>query len=74
MEQLHRLDQLLQIIKESSINLIDNNQVSNNELLGHLYNRGLEFVQDQSDQKIVDIGSIGLAFAVRTMHGRLPVK
>lgn len=70
MEQIHRLDQYLQIIRESSINLIDNNQVSNQELLGYLYTKGLEFAQEQSNQNIVDIGSIGLAFAIRTMHDR----
>ena len=70
MEQIHRLDQFLQIIRESSINLIDNNQVSNQELLGYLYTKGLEFAQEQSNQNIVDIGSIGLAFAIRTMHDR----
>ena len=70
MEQIHRLDQFLQIIRESSINLIDNNQVSNKELLGYLYTKGLEFAQEQSNQNIVDIGSIGLAFAIRTMHDR----
>ena len=70
MEQIHRLDQYLQIIRESSINLIDNNQVSNQELLGYLYTKGLEFAQEQSNQNIVDLGSIGLAFAIRTMHDR----
>ena len=70
MEQIHRLDQFLQIIRESSINLIDNNQVSNQELLGYLYTKGLEFAQERSNQNIVDIGSIGLAFAIRTMHDR----
>lgn len=65
MEQLHKLDQYLQIIRESSIELIDNKQVSNDDLLIHLYNKGFSFLQDQGNQNIVDIGSIGLAYAIR---------
>ena len=65
MEQLHKLDQYLQIIRESSIELIDNRQVSDDDLLMHLYNKGFSFLRDQGNQNIVDIGSIGLAYAIR---------
>ena len=54
---------MLQIIRESAQKIIDDN-VNQRDLLLYLYQKGFEFVRDQSDQNIVDIGAVGLAFAV----------
>ena len=64
-EQRDRLDQLLRIIRESAEKIIDDTSVSDPQLLFLLYKQGFNFLHDQRDQSLVDIGSIGLAFAVR---------
>lgn len=68
-EQEQTLDQMLQIIRESAQRIIDDN-VNQRDLLMYLYQKGFEFIQDQNDQNIVDIGSVGLAFSVmrRSCH------
>lgn len=62
-EQNQTFEQMLQIIRESAQKIIDDN-VNQRDLLLYLYQKGFEFVRDQSDQNIVDIGAVGLAFAV----------
>ena len=62
-EQETRLNNLLQIVKESAEKII-NNGYSDKELLFYLYQKGFEFIQDQHIQKIIDVGSVGLAYAV----------
>ena len=68
-EQRDRLDQLLRIIRESAEKITDNTTVSDRELLMLLFQRGFQFIQRQSDQDIVDIGAVGLAYAVRRATG-----
>lgn len=69
-EQRDRLDQLLRIIRESAEKIIDDTSVSDPQLLFLLYKQGFNFLHDQRDQALVDIGSIGLAYAVRrAAHG-----
>ena len=65
MQEVQQLDHLLEIIRESALQIIDDKAVSNTELLSYMYDAGLQFVGDKSLQRIVDIGSIGLAYAVR---------
>ena len=70
-EQEQILDQMLQIVRESAQRIIDdNNNINQRDLLMYLYQKGFEFIQDQNDQNIVDIGSVGLAFSVmrRSCH------
>ena len=62
--QAHRLDQLIQVIRESAERIIDDNYTER-ELLLALYQRGFAFISDQRDQALVDIGSVGLAYAVK---------
>lgn len=61
--QAHRLDQLIQVIRESAEKIIDD-KYTERELLLALYQRGFAFLGDQRDQALVDIGSVGLAYAV----------
>lgn len=61
--QAQRLDQLIQVIRESAEQIIDGNYTER-ELLLALYQRGFNFISDQRDQALVDIGSVGLAYAV----------
>ena len=69
-EQRDRLEQLLQIVRESAEKIIDDTSVSDPQLLFLLYKQGFNFLHDQRDQALVDIGSIGLAYAVRrAAHG-----
>ena len=69
-EEQHRLKQLLQIIKESAERIIDDKRYSDRDLLLALYQQGFKFLSDQRDQALVDIGSVGLAYAVRRgTHG-----
>lgn len=69
-EQQERLDSFLDIIRESAAEIITDNRYCDRDLLLILYQRGFNFLQDQRDQAIVDIGSIGLAYAVRrATHG-----
>ena len=68
-EQQDRLEQLLQIVRESAEKITDNTTVSDRELLMLLFQRGFQFLQRQGDQDIVDIGAVGLAYAVRRATG-----
>lgn len=43
---------------------IINDNYSESDLLFYLYQKGFEFMQDNRTQKIIDVGSVGLAFAV----------
>lgn len=62
-EQNQALENLLQIVRESAEEII-NKQYNDRDLLLYLYQKGFEFMQNQSNQNIVDIGSVGLAYAV----------
>ena len=67
--QRERMDEMLRIIRESAEKITDNTTVSDRELLMLLFQRGFQFLQRQSDQDIVDIGAVGLAYAVRRATG-----
>lgn len=62
-EQETRLNQLIQIIRESAEQIIDRG-MTERDLLTFLYQKGFDFIGNQSNQNIIDIGSVGLAFAV----------
>ena len=62
-EQKQTLESMLQIVRESAEKII-NDGYSESDLLFFLYQRGFEFMQDNRTQKIIDVGSVGLAFAV----------
>ena len=68
-QQQERLEHLLRIIRESAEKITDNTTVSDRELLMLLFQRGFQFLQRQGDQDIVDIGAVGLAYAVRRATG-----
>ena len=67
--QRERMDEMLRIIRESAEKITDNTTVSDRELLMMLFQRGFQFLQRQGDQDIVDIGAVGLAYAVRRATG-----
>ena len=60
-----KLKQFLQIIEESAVQIINDNNINDKDLLFYLYQKGFEFMQAQTDQNLIDLGSIGLAFAVK---------
>ena len=62
-EQEIRLNQLIQIIRESAEQIIDRG-MTERDLLTFLYQKGFDFISNQSVQNIIDIGSVGLAFAI----------
>lgn len=62
-EQETRLNQLIQIIRESAEQIIDRG-LSERDLLTFLYQKGFDFIGNQSVQNVIDIGSVGLAFAI----------
>ena len=62
-EQETRLNQLIQIIRESAEQIIDRG-MTERDLLTFLYQKGFDFISNQSVQNIIDIGSVGLAFAI----------
>ena len=64
-QQQDRLEHLLRIIRESAEKIIDDTSINDQQLLFLLYKQGFNFLHDQRDQALVDIGSIGLSFAVR---------
>ena len=55
--QRERMDEMLRIIRESAEKITD------------IFQRGFQFLQRQGDQDIVDIGAVGLAYAVRRATG-----
>ena len=67
--QRERMDEMLRIIRESAEKITDNTTVSDRELLMLLFQRGFQFLQRPGDQDIVDIGAVGLAYAVRRATG-----
>lgn len=62
-EQETRLNQLIQIIRESAEQIIDRG-MTERDLLTFLYQKGFDFISNQSVQNIIDIGSVGLAFSI----------
>ena len=62
-EQETRLNQLIQIIRESAEQIIDRG-MNERDLLTFLYQKGFDFIGNQSVQNVIDIGSVGLAFAI----------
>lgn len=63
--QNQKLKQFLQIIEESAVQIINNNNLNDKDLLFYMYQKGFEFMQAQTDQNLIDLGSIGIAFAVK---------
>ena len=71
-EQKHRLDQMTRVIQESAERLVDDTRYSNGDIMTALYQQGSNFLTDQRDQKIIDIGALGLAYAIRRIAGGNP--
>lgn len=63
--QRARMDEMIRLIRESAEQITDNTAVSNQELFIMLLQKGYQFLQSQNDQTIVDIGAVGLAYALR---------
>lgn len=59
------MEEMLRIIRESAEKITDNPAVSNQDIFLMLLKRGYQFLQNQNDQAIVDIGAVGLAYALR---------
>lgn len=59
------MDEMIKLIRESAEQITDNTAVSNQELFIMLLQKGYQFLQSQNDQTIVDIGAVGLAYALR---------
>ncbi|MEE3423871.1 MAG: hypothetical protein VZR11_14350 [Succinimonas sp.] len=63
--QRARMDEMIRLIRESAEQITDNTAISNQELFIMLLQKGYQFLQSQNDQTIVDIGAVGLAYALR---------
>ena len=63
--QRARMDEMIRLIRESAEQITDNTAVSNQEIFLLLLQKGYQFLQSQNDQAIVDIGAVGLAYALR---------
>lgn len=63
--QRARMDEMIRLIRESAEQITDNTAVSNQDIFLMLLQKGYQFLQQQSDQTIVDIGAVGLAYALR---------
>lgn len=63
--QRARMEEMIRLIRESAEQITDNTAVSNQELFIMLLQKGYQFLQSQNDQTIVDIGAVGLAYALR---------
>lgn len=63
--QRARMDEMIRLIRESAEQITDNTVVSNQEIFLLLLQKGYQFLQSQNDQTIVDIGAVGLAYALR---------
>jgi len=59
------MDEMIKLIRESAEQITDNTAISNQELFIMLLQKGYQFLQSQNDQTIVDIGAVGLAYALR---------
>lgn len=71
-EQQQYLNRMITVIQESAERLIDDTRYSNGDIMTALYQQGFNFLTDQRDQKIIDIGALGLAFAIRRISERNP--
>lgn len=63
--QRARMEEMIKLIRESAEQITDNTAISNQELFIMLLQKGYQFLQSQNDQTIVDIGAVGLAYALR---------
>lgn len=63
------MDEMTKLIRESAEQITDNTAISNQELFIMLLQKGYQFLQSQNDQTIVDIGAVGLAYAIRKAAG-----
>ena len=63
--QRARMEEMIRLIRESAEQITDNTAISNQELFIMLLQKGYQFLQSQNDQTIVDIGAVGLAYALR---------
>lgn len=63
--QRERMDEMIKLIRESAEQITDNTAISNQELFIMLLQKGYQFLRSQNDQTIVDIGAVGLAYALR---------
>ena len=63
--QRARMDEMIRLIRESAEQITDNTAVSNQNIFLMLLQKGYQFLQSQNDQAIVDIGAVGLAYALR---------
>lgn len=59
------MEEMIKLIRESAEQITDNTAISNQELFIMLLQKGYQFLQSQNDQTIVDIGAVGLAYALR---------
>lgn len=71
-EQQQHLNRMITVIQESAERLIADTRYSNAEITTALYQRGINFLSDPRDQVIIDIGALGLAFAIRRIAGGYP--
>lgn len=61
-----QLDKMLQVIKESVINILDNSEVTEDILRREIYKKGLVYLGNNRDiQNIVDIGVLGLSLVFK---------
>ena len=59
------LEELIDHIRNNAEELIDNTSISNQDMFMYLYKKGFDYLKNQSLQNIVDIGALGIAYAVR---------
>ena len=61
-----QLDKMLQVIKESVINILANSEVTEDILRREIYKKGLVYLGNNRDiQNIVDIGVFGLSLVFK---------
>lgn len=64
-EQKEKLENLINHIRDNAVELIENTHISNEQIFTALYRKGIECLSSQSDQNIVDVGALALAFKIR---------
>lgn len=64
-EQKEKLENLINHIRDNAVELVENTHISNEQIFTALYRKGIECLSNQSDQNIVDVGALALAFKVR---------
>lgn len=64
-QQKEKLENLINHIRDNATDLIENTSVSNTQIFTTLYRKGFECLSNQSDQNIVDVGALALAYKVR---------